>query len=60
MLGKSAKALALESLNALIAGGHFSEKLIRSTAKGPRVDTEAMKVVEDQLTEYYARRVPGA
>ncbi|MBD1554151.1 hypothetical protein [Pseudomonas typographi] len=56
MPARTAQQLAVDTLNALIAGGHFPEKLIRATAKGPRADLEALKAIEEQLLEHYSQR----
>ena len=54
MTDKSSTQLASDTLNALIAGGHFPPGLITLTSEGIRVDQDALRTIETQLREYYS------
>ena len=54
MTEKSSKQLASDTLNALIAGGHFPSALVALTSEGIKVDHESLRAVEAQLREYYS------
>lgn len=54
MTDKSSKQLASDTLNALIAGGHFPSSLITLTSDGIKVDQEVLRAIEGRLREYYS------
>lgn len=58
MTDKTSEQKALDTLNALIAGGHFPGGLI-TPGSPPTVNTALLGQIQEQLVKHYSKDLPA-